>query len=571
MTTKEVKRRERHFLPQDLVIREWSDIGPFYTALAERAIASADELLRWIADRSETDAVLDEEYRWRYIRQTCDTDDEAYKKAYEDFIEHMMPNWMTVMNQLNKKLAESPFMKELDQDRFFVYFRSLKSQLDLFREENIPITQQIQLLSQEYGSTIGAMTIEHEGTEYTLPQAAVLLQREDRTLRKEVFEKINNRRQKDRQSLNDLFTKLIQLRHTMALNAGFSNYRDYMFAEMGRFDYDVAACEQFHEAIKTEVLPLVKKILEKRKSDLQLDTLRPYDLEVETSGHAPLKPFTTDEELVEKSVQCLRQADPFFAECISIMNDMQFLDLNSRKGKAPGGYNMTLPEIGVPFIFMNAAGTQRDVETMVHEAGHAVHSFLMRTLPYNFDQEITSEIAELASMSMELMTFDGLSAFYSEEDKKRAIQTHLEGIVLILPWIAIIDKFQHWIYLNPNHTVEEREQKWLEIHQWLSAEVTDWSGYEEYRKALWQKQLHLFEVPFYYIEYGIAQLGAISVWKNYKQDKTAAIQAYKNALSLGYTKPIPEVYKTAGVAFNFSRSYVHDLMQFLQQELDKMA
>jgi len=220
---------------------------------------------------------------------------------------------------------------------------------------------------------------------------------------------------------------------------------------------------------------------------------------------------------------------------------------------------------------MNAAGTQRDVETMVHEAGHAVHSFLMRTLPYNFDQEITSEIAELASMSMELMTFDGLSAFYSEEDKKRAIQTHLEGIVLILPWIAIIDKFQHWIYLNPNHTVEEREQKWLEIHQWLSAEVTDWSGYEEYRKALWQKQLHLFEVPFYYIEYGIAQLGAISVWKNYKQDKTAAIQAYKNALSLGYTKPIPEVYKTAGVAFNFSRSYVHDLMQFLQQELDKMA
>ncbi|HPA35651.1 MAG TPA: M3 family oligoendopeptidase [Chitinophagales bacterium] len=571
MTTKEVKRRERHFLPQDLVIREWSDIGPFYTALAERAIASADELLRWIADRSETDAVLDEEYRWRYIRQTCDTDDEAYKKAYEDFIEHMMPNWMTVMNQLNKKLAESPFMKELDQDRFFVYFRSLKSQLDLFREENIPITQQIQLLSQEYGSTIGAMTIEHEGTEYTLPQAAVLLQREDRTLRKEVFEKINNRRQKDRQSLNDLFSKLIQLRHTMALNAGFSNYRDYMFAEMGRFDYDVAACEQFHEAIKTEVLPLVKKILEKRKSDLQLDTLRPYDLEVETSGHAPLKPFTTDEELVEKSVQCLRQADPFFAECISIMNDMQFLDLNSRKGKAPGGYNMTLPEIGVPFIFMNAAGTQRDVETMVHEAGHAVHSFLMRTLPYNFDQEITSEIAELASMSMELMTFDGLSAFYSEEDKKRAIQTHLEGIVLILPWIAIIDKFQHWIYLNPNHTVEEREQKWLEIHQWLSAEVTDWSGYEEYRKALWQKQLHLFEVPFYYIEYGIAQLGAISVWKNYKQDKTAAIQSYKNALSLGYTKPIPEVYKTAGVAFNFSRSYVHDLMQFLQQELDKMA
>jgi len=250
------------------------------------------------------------------------------------------------------------------------------------------------------------------------------------------------------------------------------------------------------------------------------------------------------------------------------MDNMHYLDLNSRKGKAPGGYNMTLPEIGVPFIFMNAAGTHRDLETMVHEAGHAVHSFLMRTLPYNFDQDISSESAELASMSMELMTFDGLDAFYNEADKKRAIETHLEGIITMLPWIALIDKFQHWIYTNPTHTSVDRENKWLELSKELSSDEVDWSGYEDFRKALWHKQLHIFEVPFYYIEYGIAQLGALAVWRNYKQNKAKAIEDYKNALQLGYTKPIPEMYKTAGIEFNFSAEYVKELMDFLSKELN---
>jgi oligoendopeptidase F len=291
-------------------------------------------------------------------------------------------------------------------------------------------------------------------------------------------------------------------------------------------------------------------------------------LEVDAKNLPALKPFSTQEELVNKSVECLDTVDSFFAECISIMDNMNYLDLNSRKGKAPGGYNMTLPEIGVPFIFMNAAGTHRDLETMVHEAGHAVHSFLMRTLPYNFDQDISSEMAELASMSMELMTFDGLDAFYNDADKKRAIETHLEGIITMLPWIALIDKFQHWIYTNPNHTNEERENKWAEFHKELSSDEIDWCNYDDFRKALWHKQLHIFEVPFYYIEYGIAQLGAIAVWRNYKQNKHKAVEDYKNALKLGYTKSIPEMYKTAGIEFNFSASYVKELTDFLNGELN---
>ena len=562
-----ITRNKRTFLSDDLAIKTWQDIDAYYKELLERTINNTEDLLKWMADRSETDAVIDEEYRWRYIRQTCDTENKEISKNYEDFITEMMPNWMTISNELNKKLAASSFINDLDQDRFFVYLRNLKAQLKIFREENIPLSQQTQLLSQEYGNIIGAMTIEHEGNEYTLPQAAVFLQNQDRNLRKTIYEKVSNRRIQDREKLNNLFSELLKIRHQMALNAGFDNFRDFMFAELGRFDYDVKACEQFHEAIKSEVIPLVKKIHQKRKQQLAVTALFPYDLDVDAENLPALKPFETQEELIEKSVQCLNTVDSFFADCISTMNNMNYLDLNSRKGKAPGGYNMTLPEIGVPFIFMNAAGTHRDLETMVHEAGHAVHSFLMRTLPYNFDQEITSEIAELASMSMELMTFDGLDAFYNEAEKKRAIETHLEGIITMLPWIALVDKFQHWIYTNPNHTNEERENKFAEMQNELSSGEIDFTNYEDFRKTFWHKQLHIFEVPFYYIEYGIAQLGAIAVWRNYKQNKAKAIEDYKSALSFGYTKTIPEVYKKAGVQFDFSATYVKELMDFLNDEL----
>ena len=564
---KTITRDKRSFLSDDLIVNTWQDIESYFEELLARNINSKDDLLKWIADRSETDAVIDEEYRWRYIRQTCDTENEVQTKIYEDFITHIMPKWMTISNELNKKLSACPFINELDEERFFVYLRNLKSQLQLFREENIPLSQQTQLLAQEYGTIIGAMTIEHDGNEYTLPQASVFLQNQDRNVRKTIYEKVSNRRLQDREKLNNLFSELLKIRHQMALNAGFDNFRDFMFAELGRFDYDVKACEQSHEAIKTEVIPLVKKIHQKRKQQLGVTSLFPYDLDVDAENLPALKPFKTQEELIEKSIQCLNTVDSFFAECISIMNNMNHLDLNSRKGKAPGGYNMTLPEIGVPFVSMNAAGTHRDLETMVHEAGHSVHSFLVRNLPYNFDQDITSEIAELASMSMELMTFDGLDAFYNDADKKRAIETHLEGIITMLPWIALVDKFQHWIYTNPNHTNEERELKFAEMQQELSTGEIDFTNYEDFRKTFWHKQLHIFEVPFYYIEYGIAQLGAIAVWRNYKQNKAKAIEDYKNALSLGYTKTIPEVYTTAGVQFDFSAPYVKELMDFLGKEI----
>jgi oligoendopeptidase F len=562
-----IERNKRKFYADEFVFTDWASIAHYYEELEQTNINSLEDLLLFLDKRSELDKIVEEAYRWRYVHMTCDTENQTYKEKYEAFITEVMPHLMRIGHQLNLLAYNSAFFKDLDENRFFIYKRSLKNAIELFRAENVALLQEEQLLAQEFGSIAGQMTITYQEQELTLPQASKLLQEKDRNLRKEVYEKIQHRRLEDTEKLNTLFSNLVQIRHKIATNAGFKNYRDYKLAELGRFDYGVEACEAFHQSIQEIIIPLVNKIYAQKKENLKVDTLMPYDLEVEETDTTALKPYQTEREFIDKSILCLKKVDDYFANCIAIMDKMQYLDLSSRKGKAPGGYNMTLPEIGIPFIFMNGAGTQRDVETMVHEAGHAVHTFLMRDLPYNFDGEITSEIAELASMSMEFFTYDGLQEFYAEEEKDRAIQTHLKSIISMLPWIALIDKFQHWVYTNPNHTTEERTQNWNTMYNQLSSSIVDWSLYQDFKNIIWQKQLHLFEVPFYYIEYGIAQLGAIAMYKNYTENKNKAIQNYKDALSLGYTKSIPEIYKTAGVAFNFSKEYVQQLADFILSKI----
>ena len=370
--------------------------------------------------------------------------------------------------------------------------------------------------------------------------------------------------------MDKLFDKLISLRHQVAVNAGFDNFRDYMFAAMGRFDYTPKDCFDFHSAIQKEVMPLVKAFAEKRKKDLGLDSLGPWDMEVDTQNREALEPFTSGKDLIDKTERCFRKVDDYFAWCIETMDNMERLDLESRKGKAPGGYNYPMSETSVPFIFMNAASSTRDVETMVHEGGHAVHSFLSKDLELAAFKNCPSEVAELASMSMELLSYDGQDEFYpNKEDFNRAKEEHLEGIIKILPWIATIDKFQHWIYSNPSHTAQERKDYWLQLSKDFGTGMVDWSGYENIQAYTWQKQLHLYEVPFYYIEYGMAQLGALAVWRNYLNNKSKAIAQYKEALSLGYTKTIGEIYKTAGIEFNFTESYIKELMAFVKDELKK--
>jgi oligoendopeptidase F len=561
---------QRRFLPNKLKVTSWDVLSPYFNQLLEREINNKTDLENWLKDRSELEAFISEDMAWRYVRMTCDTTNKDLEQAYLFFVTEIEPQISPLTDKLNHKLIQSPYVDELDKEKYFIYLRGIRKEIEIFREENVPLMAEISTESQKYGAIIGSMSVEIDGKELTMQQAANFLKNPDRNKRETAFKKINEKRQAHATKLDELFNKLISLRHQVAINAGFENFRDYMFAAMGRFDYTPKDCFDFHSAIQKEVMPLVKAFAEKRKIDMGLDSLRPWDMEVDTQNREAIEPFTSGKDLIDKTERCFRKVDDYFAWCIETMDNMERLDLESRKGKAPGGYNYPMSETSVPFIFMNAASSTRDVETMVHEGGHAVHSFLSKDLELAAFKNCPSEVAELASMSMELLSYDGQDEFYPNKvDFNRAKEEHLEGIIKILPWIATIDKFQHWIYSNPSHTAQERKDYWFQLSKDFGTGMVDWSGYENIQAYTWQKQLHLYEVPFYYIEYGMAQLGALAVWRNYLNNKAKAIAQYKEALSLGYTKTIGEIYKTAGIEFNYTENYIKELMAFVKEELDK--
>ena len=569
--TADIKKLERSFISKDLVITNWESIEPYFRDLSQRGINSKEDLEKWLADMSELEAAVTEDACWRQIKMTCDTSDKKLEESFNFFFMEIQPKIQPCADALNKKLVSSPFVNDLDKSIYFTYLRSVKKSIELYRKENIPLQAELSVLQQQYGIITGKMMVEINGKEYTLQQAAKFLESHDRKLREEVYRKVQSRRLEDTDILNQLFTQLVEKRNQVALNAGFANYRDYKFKELGRFDYTKEDCFLFHESVKEHVLPLVNTIYGNKKKKLQLDVLRPWDTEAEPEGSQPLTPFETGSELLEKSIECFSELRPFFGDCLKRMNAMRHLDLESRNGKAPGGYNCPLPESGAPFIFMNAAGQMHDVTTMVHEGGHAVQSFLTHNLKLNAFKDYPMEIAEVASMAMELFTMDHWEVFFdNKEDLRRAKEHQLVRTITIFPWIATIDKFQHWIYENPHHTLEERSANWLRILNEFSDSVIDFSGLENFRENSWQKQLHLYEVPFYYIEYGIAQLGAIGLWMQYKKNPEQALDNYMKALSLGGTKILPELYKAAGLTFDFSPGNIKVLMDFVSEEMARL-
>jgi oligoendopeptidase F len=568
----DIKKLPRRFLPGEFVLTDWESLHPYLINLDERKINSLADLEQWLKDASELEAVISEDACWRQIKMTCDTENKQLEESFNYFMMEIQPKVQPYSDKLNKKLVENPFTKELNTDQYFTYLRNVIKNIELFREANIPINAELNVMQQQFGAISGKMTVEVNGQEYTLQQAAKFLEDEDRSVREEVYHKINKRRLEDKETLNKLFTSLLQKRHQVALNTGFENYRDFRFKELGRFDYTKEDCIQFHEAVKLHVMPLVNQIYEAKKRKLGLDNLRPWDVEAEPAGIQPLRPFKTGEELTEKTIACFDELKSFFGDCLRKMKELGHLDLESRKGKAPGGYNCPLAESGAPFIFMNAAGQFDDVTTMVHEGGHAIHSFLAHELKLNGFKEYPTEIAEVASMAMELFSMDKWNVFFdSAEELKRAKEQQLERVITIFPWIATIDKFQHWIYENPNHTEEERGAQWMVISDEFSSPVIDFSGLEKYRRYGWQRQLHLYEVPFYYIEYGIAQLGAIGLWQQYKQDPEKAINNYITALRLGGTKTLPQLFEAAGLKFDLSPEHIKQLMQFVKKELESLS
>lgn len=567
-----IKRKIRRFIPEGFKVSTWETLQSYFQELQNRDIDSEMTLRTWFKDKSELEAIVSEDMAWRYIKMTCDTSNQELVEHYTQFVTDIQPKISPISNELNKKAVASAYLGALEKEEGYdIMILNIRTALKIYRDENVPLNTEIQQTSQKYGQLSGAMSISRSGEELTLQQAAVLLQSTDRKLRKEVYHEIATRRLVDKNSFDELYSQLIELRDQVGRNAGFSNFRDYMFEAMGRFDYTPQDCFSFHEAVAAEVVPLLNDSASDRKGQLGISDLRPWDKAVDVDGAAPLIAFTDGTDLLEKSIQCFKNIDTYLGECLSIMKEMGHLDLESRKGKAPGGYNYPLAEIGVPFIFMNATSTLRDMVTLMHEGGHAVHSFLTKDLELGDFKHTPSEVAELASMSMELISMDQWHLFFeNEEELKRAKKEHLSQIIDTLPWVATIDKFQHWIYENPKHTVEERLERWNDIFDQFADNITNWGGLQEQKNYLWQKQLHLYEVPFYYIEYGMAQLGAIAVWKNYKEDPEKGLEGYLSALKLGHKKSIPEVYAAANIKFDFSRSYIKELMTFVREELAKI-
>ena len=563
-------RPKRKFVPENLNIDSWNKVEPLFENLLKRSINSKKELENWMKDRSELNSVMNEDLAWRYIKMNINTKDEKLAKKFHFWIKEISPNLAPYSHKLNIKLIESPFLNELEHEKYNIYLRSVKKQIEIYREENIPLFTEMEAKQQEYGMISAKMTVEFDGKSLTMQQASLILKDTDREKRKTIYNLIQKRRLEDEEKLDNLYDELIILRQKIAKNAGYNNYRDYMFSAMGRFDYKPEDCFDFHNAISKKIVPIITSFEEKRKKELNYVNYRPWDTAVDVDGLKPLKPFNGGNELTDLTIKCFSKLRPYFGNCISIMKEMKHLDLESKEGKAPGGFMYPLHEIGVPFIYMNSVGSQRDLVTMVHEGGHAIHSFLCRNLELTEFKSTPSEVAELASMAMELLSMDHWDTFYENENElKRAKLEQLEKALGTLPWVAAIDKFQHWVYTN-KHTSKERKEKWLEIDSELGNQVINWDGQVSSQKIMWQRQLHLYEVPFYYIEYGMAQLGAIAVWRSYKKNGEKAIENYISALKLGYTKSIGEIYKTAGIKFDFSEEYVNELALFIKEELKKL-
>jgi oligoendopeptidase F len=560
--------RPRAFVPGKIDLGDWNQVAPLFDKLeAAAALARTPaELERWLLDGGELTAALDEESSRRYIAMTCHTDNPEAEKAYLHFVEEVEPRLKPRQFNLARLFLEHPARAGLPRERYFVFDRSAQVQAELFRQENVPLETEEAKLSQQYQKLIGSLTVTFRGEERTLVQMGRYSEETDRAVRQEAWELTARRRLQEADRIEDLFEQMLKLREQIAVNAGFPNYLLFAFKMRRRFDYTPEDCRKFHEAIEVEVMPVLRRLQTQRREKLGLPTLRPWDLAVDPSNQPPLRPFDNVESLVARTADIFTQLDGRLARDFRLMREKQLLDLDNRKGKAPGGYQYTLEESRLPFIFMNAVGMQRDVETILHEAGHAFHALATREEDFHAYRSAPIEFCEVASMSMELLGNEFIEKFYAPAEARRARRNHLERIVEIFPWIATVDAFQHWIYSHPGHTRAERQRAWLELMDRFGGDV-DWSGDEPARANLWHRQLHIFLHPFYYVEYGIAQLGALQVWFNAKKDKARALEAYHRGLALGGSRPLPELFEAAGCRFDFSRQTVQPLVQLVQSEL----
>lgn len=553
------------FIPEDFDASSWENIEPYVDDLIQRNLSCSSCLEKLISDSSNLAEHISETGALLYIGMTCDTENETKKNDFLNFVENVRPKLSKFSDKLNRRIAEHPSVGDLP-DRYDLMIRGIKSDIDIFREENIPLgVEQTKLVTKAQGIT-GGMTVEFEGEERTFPEMKAFLESNNRSMREKAWKSMVSRWMNDSEELSEIFDELIKIRHEIAKNAGFDSYTNYMFKAMHRFDYTVEDCLTFHNSIEKVCMPIVREINEKRRSSFNLEILSPWDVNEKSGsgpdieGKNPLRPFDNVDEMVQKLSELFHKMSRDLGNKFDKLVEMDTLDLETRKGKAPGGYQYYLEKSRVPFIFMNAAGLQGDLETMIHESGHAFHSLYCGHLDLIDERNYPIEFAEVASMSMELLTQDEWQIFYDNDDEvNRAILSHLEGVVFLLPWIATIDAFQHWIYANPNHTREERTEYWLSLRDRFGSKM-DWKDNEDFRELSWQQQGHLFGVPFYYIEYGIAQLGALQLWQTHRKSPEKALKDYENAMKLGNTKILPELFAAAELKLGFDEKHVDSLI-----------
>ncbi|ACR79127.1 MULTISPECIES: M3 family oligoendopeptidase [Kosmotoga] len=569
-TQEKITKKPRKYFTEDLDVIDWKIVEREFKGILEQEISSADDLVKMMEKFSELMNIIGEENAWRYIRMTRFADKNEYREAYNDFLSNIVLRSEPYQMKIAKRFYESPYRSQLDSERYENLDRIIANKIEMFKEENLPLKAREAKLASKYGAIIGSITVKFKGEEKTLQQLGAYQLDPDRNTRENSWRLRMQKILEHSVELDKLFDDLKEIRVQQAKNAGFDNYRDYKHKEKGRFAYTPDELFEFHESVEKVVVPFVTELNEKKRNKLNLDSLRPWDTSVDPDGKV-LKPFKTIDEFVEKAIRILYKVKPEFGVNLNKMCNSGLLDLENRKGKAPGGYNYSLAETGAPFIFMNAVGTEDNVRTILHESGHAMHSFAMANEPIHFYRRPPMEASELASMSMELLTLDHWDEYFpNEEEYIHAKRRELEGTVKFLPWCMIVDAFQHWIYTNPEHTPEERTEYFKKLMDRFNTGV-DWSDLDKEKGVVWMQQLHIFTSPFYYIEYGIAQLGAIAIYRNYRRKGKRAIEDYEKFLKLGYSKPLEELYKTAGIKFDFSQDYIGELVEFIEEELKQLS
>lgn len=561
----------RTFVPTALDVTNFAELEILFRQLRDRPLESASDAERWLGDFSELIAVIYEYCSRRYIDKSCHTDNEQFEKAYLFFVEQIDPKIKPLHFQLQRKLLDTPAAGKLVGRRYEILLRNWKTEIELFRDENIPLQAQIARLETDYNRICGSMTAEFRGRQYTLEQLGRLVEEPDRPTRREAWKAIARRRLADRQTIEQIFDQMLPLRDEMARNAGLSDYRAYMWKVYGRFDYTPEDCVAFADAVAETCVLIDRELDRQRCETMRLDCLRPWDFSVDPKHRPPLRPFEESNVngLIDGTKAIFSRLSPRLAEQFESLRTRNNLDLESRKAKQPGGSLTWLDDSREPFIHMNAAGMHDDVITLLHEGGHALHFLAAAREPLSFLRIAPVEFLKVASLAMEMFGYDHFDVFYCEADAARAKRMHLERVLGLLTSVAMIDSFQHWIYTHPDHTREQRAIEWLRLQDRF-ASPADWTGYEEYRASSWLRIPHLFNSPFYYIEYGIAQLGALQLWLKSRQDPHGALAGYRAALALGGTRTLPELFAAAGISFDFSAKTLRPLMHAVQEELNEL-